>query len=329
MKSKWLHLLASLMFLVMAYPLFAQESQPTAGCNLVTLFDAWSPATVPGAPNGVVYGLLINLSSQPDTLLGASTEAAEAAELHQSSVDASGVMQMSPVEGGIPVAANGFAELQSGGLHVMLINLTQPLEEGSDLLLTLHFENAGEVQVTVPVRALPTPGAEMGGMDMSAATQDTSMSMSNMETPALAPQTAISVPEECQQVVFLGGYARASIPGALNSAAYGLLLNLSDTSDTLVSANTDIAQSTELHDTTIDASGVMAMTPLPDGIAVPPLSAVQLKRGGMHIMLIGLTGDLVVGDMLSITLTFANSGSITLTMPVVAVQTDSASMGGM
>lgn len=321
MKTKRLLMCISLLFLAIGAPLLAQEAQQPALCSLVTLFDAWSPATVPGAPNGVVYGLLINLSSQPDTLLGASTDAAEAVELHQSGVDASGMMQMSPVEGGITVAANGFSELQMGGLHMMLINLVQALQEGSTLPLTLHFEHAGDVQIMVPVKALSAQGEGMSSSDMPAATQDASMEAdTGIEMAASEP---LLVPAECQTVVFLGAYARATIPGAANSAAYGLLLNLGDTSETLVSAHTDAAQSTELHNTTIDASGVMAMTPLPDGIELPPLSAVQLKRGGMHVMLIGLTHDLAAGDTLSLNLTFDNGSSMALTVPVVALQTDS------
>jgi copper(I)-binding protein len=41
-----------------------------------------------------------------------------------------------------------------------------------------------------------------------------------------------------------------------------------------------------------------------------------LKPGGFHIMLIGLTNELKSGDTFDITLTFANAGEITVTVPV-------------
>jgi hypothetical protein len=69
---------------------------------------------------------------------------------------------MREVEGGIPLPAGETVMLERGGLHVMLMGLTAPLEDGADVDLTLVFETAGEVAVTVPVdrNRVPNPDAE-------------------------------------------------------------------------------------------------------------------------------------------------------------------------
>jgi len=47
-----------------------------------------------------------------------------------------------------------------------------------------------------------------------------------------------------------------------------------------------------------------------DSIEVPANGQVDLKPGGLHIMLIGLTGDLVAGEKIPLTLEFENAGKI-------------------
>ncbi|MCX7619288.1 MAG: copper chaperone PCu(A)C [Acidimicrobiales bacterium] len=60
-------------------------------------------------------------------------------------------MQMKPVDA-IELPAGKTVELKPGGLHVMLIDLTKPLETGSSFELTLRFEKAGTKTVTVTVK---------------------------------------------------------------------------------------------------------------------------------------------------------------------------------
>jgi copper(I)-binding protein len=68
-------------------------------------------------------------------------------------------MKMRAVEGGyIEVPAGGEAELKPGGLHIMLIRLAEPLENGTTFPLTLNFEKSGEIEIEVPVAEGP-PGS--------------------------------------------------------------------------------------------------------------------------------------------------------------------------
>ncbi|MCX8135061.1 MAG: copper chaperone PCu(A)C, partial [Roseococcus sp.] len=47
----------------------------------------------------------------------------------------------------------GSVSLQPGGLHLMLIGLTQPLVAGQSVPVTLRFERAGEVTIQLAVQA--------------------------------------------------------------------------------------------------------------------------------------------------------------------------------
>jgi hypothetical protein len=62
-----------------------------------------------------------------------------------------GMMTMKPVES-IELPANTEVVLKPGGLHIMLIDLVEPLKVGSSFELTLRFEKAGTMTVSVPVR---------------------------------------------------------------------------------------------------------------------------------------------------------------------------------
>lgn len=275
---------------------------------------------MPGAPTGAVYGVLVNLSDQPDALVSASTDAAETVELHEVIMGEDDVMQMRPVEDGIMVAPDSFAQLQPGGYHIMLINLKAPLEAGSSLDLTLNFERAGSVTLSVPVE----DRAAMDDMDM--ATPEMAMSGMNMSNSGAATPVWDAT---CVGIHVVGAWARPSIPGASTSAAYALLVNLTDADETLVSAHTEIAQATELHEMRMGENDVMQMRPVEGGIRIPAGGAALLQPGGLHVMLIGLTAEVPTDSTLDLTLTFANSGEMRLTVPVHPPDEGGSSMGGM
>ena len=115
----------------------------------LSITQPWSRAA--GA-NGTGAGFLTirNAGAQPDRLVSASSPAARTVELHSHVRDGE-VMRMRPVEGGIAVPAGGTVTLQPGGLHVMLIGLTEALRQGGEVPLTLRFEKAGETQVMLHV----------------------------------------------------------------------------------------------------------------------------------------------------------------------------------
>ena len=106
--------------------------------------------------NGAAYMTLRNAGGQPDRLVSASTPIARTVELHTHVRDGE-VMRMRPVAD-IPVPAGQTVRLRPGGLHVMLIGLTEPLRQGAEVPLTLRFERAGEVQVMLAIEAAGARG---------------------------------------------------------------------------------------------------------------------------------------------------------------------------
>jgi hypothetical protein len=49
---------------------------------------------------------------------------------------------------------------------------------------------------------------------------------------------------------------------------------------------------------------------------VPANGEAVLKPGSFHVMLIGLTRDLVAGETMSVTLTFEQAGDVTVQAPI-------------
>lgn len=110
------------------------------------------------------------------------------------------------------------------------------------------------------------------------------------------------------------GWARASLGKAPNSAAYMMLMNHGDAADKLTGATTPMAEKAELHHHIME--GDIAKMRQIDEILVQPGDAVTLEPGGLHVMLMGLKGELDEGSTLPITLIFENAGEITLDVPV-------------
>jgi periplasmic copper chaperone A len=111
-------------------------------------------------------------------------------------------------------------------------------------------------------------------------------------------------------------YARAATPSAKSGAAFMLILNRGTEDDRLLAVASDAAQRVELHSNVDDDSGVMRMVELEDGIPVPAGGSAELKRGGDHVMFMGLTRPFLQGETLEVTLTFETAGEIAVEIPV-------------
>lgn len=103
--------------------------------------------------NSAAY-LTLQSAGDEDALVGAQSDVADATEVHRSFMDGS-VMRMEPA-GALVIPAGGSLELAPGGYHIMLIGLKSDLMAGSEISLTLLFEKADPLVLTLPVR--PTAG---------------------------------------------------------------------------------------------------------------------------------------------------------------------------
>lgn len=108
------------------------------------------------------------------------------------------------------------------------------------------------------------------------------------------------------------------LPPGENTALYFDVSNGGGTDTALVSASSDIAGMYELHETEM-VEGKMEMKPV-EGQAVPiPAGAtVRFEPGSLHVMVMGLTGDLQEGDEVDFTLTFSDDCVKEITAPVEA-----------
>lgn len=109
----------------------------------------------PGQDQTGAYVTLHNTDKRDHALVRATSPAARATELH-TVVDEGGMKKMRPVAK-IDIAAGGQTRLQPGGLHIMLIGLTQPLAEGANVPITLTFEDGSSREITAPVRPIMAP----------------------------------------------------------------------------------------------------------------------------------------------------------------------------
>lgn len=110
----------------------------------------WTRVT-PGK-TGSAYLSVTNTGAEIDRLVGASSPAADKAELHTHQMDGD-VMRMRPVQA-IEVPPGESAVLKPGGLHIMLLGLKAPIRVGMRVPLTLRFEKAGNVDVELSVETV-------------------------------------------------------------------------------------------------------------------------------------------------------------------------------
>lgn len=96
--------------------------------------------------NSAVFMVIENTSDTEQRLVSAASDVATVVEIHETTMT-DGTMRMRPVEGGVVVPAQGTVELKPRGLHVMLIGLTEALNEGDTIALTLTFESGLTVEL--------------------------------------------------------------------------------------------------------------------------------------------------------------------------------------
>jgi copper(I)-binding protein len=153
-------------------------------------------------------------------------------------------------------------------------------------------------------------------------------SSDSSETSAATAEAGITVE---------GAWARTSPMMASAGAAYMTLTSSVDDRLTGVAVDAGIAATVELHETVMaggmaggmtgdtagDTAGSMPVTTEPtmmmqpvEGIDLPAGTAVELKPGGYHIMLLDLVAPLEMGQTFTITLTFEQAGSVEVPVTV-------------
>ena len=105
-------------------------------------------------------------------------------------------------------------------------------------------------------------------------------------------------------------WARTAMIGG-NGAVYLTLTNGTAADDELLSASSGIAETIEIHLSQLGTQGEMKMI-RQEKVPLTAGGKVEFKPGGLHIMLINLRQDLLVGDQFQLTLHFRDHADIIL-----------------
>jgi hypothetical protein len=144
----------------------AGAAEVKAGDLVIT--QAWSRATPNGAKIGSGYFTIENKGTTADRLIGVSADIAGKVEVHEMATK-DGVMTMRPLDKGLTIDPGKTVKLAPGGSHLMMFDLKAPLKQGDALPVTLEFERAGKVKISLDVQGIGAQGpagAAPGGTQM-------------------------------------------------------------------------------------------------------------------------------------------------------------------
>lgn len=100
--------------------------------------------------NSAAYMDITNAGDADLTLTGASGDIAAAVEVHESSMDDDGMMQMQEIPE-LVIEAGETVSLEPGGFHIMMMNLEQDLDVGDTFQITLEFDDHDDIELDVIV----------------------------------------------------------------------------------------------------------------------------------------------------------------------------------
>ena len=138
-----------------------------------------------------------------------------------------------------------------------------------------------------------------------------------------APSGATRSPSVSAPAAGPGAESEQAVPVAIRDAwvktttsgktgIFGTLVNNTGTETTAVAATSDAAEKMELHEVT-SINGKRVMRPKKGGFAVPANGTHELRPGGDHLMLMGVTAPIRPGDEIPVTLTFKDGRTLHFT----------------
>lgn len=146
----------------------------------LVISQAWSRATPGGAKVAGGYLTIENKGAAADRLVSASADLAGKTEIHEMAMD-NGVMKMRPLDKGLVIDPGKTVRLAPGGNHLMLQELKGAFKQGDKVPVTLQFEKAGKVAVSLDVQGVgaqaPGDAEHSGHMDMKKMPDHSGMKM--------------------------------------------------------------------------------------------------------------------------------------------------------
>lgn len=152
-------------------PAPASSAEPAAEQSQhLTVTGAWAKAAEAGGMTGA-FGTLENSGSDDITVVAAESPAATTVELHETAMGADGAMAMLEIEGGFVIPAGGDYVLEPGGSHLMLMGLTDDLQAGEMLAITLELGDGSTLELEATAKDFAGANENYGSED-SASTED-------------------------------------------------------------------------------------------------------------------------------------------------------------
>ena len=141
--------------------LFVSLAAFAGAADQVEVHEPYVRLAPPNAPATGAFMVIKNTGDSPVKVVKAENPTSKLTELHNH-INDKGVMRMRQVPS-IDIPAKGQAELKPGGLHVMLIEMKAPLQEGQFVPITLGFVDGSSKQVDAKVvnmmagKSMPQP----------------------------------------------------------------------------------------------------------------------------------------------------------------------------
>ena len=134
-----------------------------AGCSAqgeVRASDLWVKSSEMSTIGGVsaVYGTLTNNTTNDIVLIDGQTDLAGIVEVHEMAM-INGELKMQQIAGGLLIPAGQSIQLEPGGNHLMLMQLTKDLLAGEEISVTFSFEGAHDLVVD-RILAKPAEGGD-------------------------------------------------------------------------------------------------------------------------------------------------------------------------
>ena len=111
---------------------------------------------------------------------------------------------------------------------------------------------------------------------------------------------------------------RATTPNAGATAVYAMIHNHGDEQDRLVGGRVTFAKKVEIHEMKMDGD-VMKMREIEGGLVIPSDGMAHLKKGGNHMMVMGLSEPIKMDGAYEVTFSFEKAGDITVPAVVISL----------
>ena len=117
-------------------------------------------------------------------------------------------------------------------------------------------------------------------------------------------------------MMIMDAYARSSGKMAQAGAAFLMIHNHTNSEDRLLAVYSDLSPKVQLHTHEKGTDGILKMRHVEEGFVIPAGGMHALKRGGDHIMFMGLKTPWHHGEIVELKLIFEKAGEITLQVMV-------------